>query len=320
MPGTLREELVGHGTLVILALLGLALYSTTYGLIYSVATQSVVAVLEMFMIYAHLAIAGACFATQLVLPVVLHGTEPVPHLAATQSALFLGVALSVTLLAGACMGSSTGHECALYFGAAMLPRLAAVGAATWAWIAYLASLGCQGEIEGLGGLTAALVMAWVPWSIAQTAASTCGDAWRVLVCGGVSVELSANATASTVAADCSNLDLGLWLSAIGLLLGEIASWTPYAGARLAGALLAGVAVLVAWLAQPADVAVPVPTPYHVCLFALTLAAAVFEGWTLLRGSRRRRRPRAHAEDDAEAPLLPTTTGAAWPFGVARKRQ
>ena len=324
---SLRDELVGHGTLLILALLGLAIYSTTYGLVYSMSSTTVVAVIEMYMIYAHLAVAGACGALQLVVPVLLHQTTPVPHLAATQSALFLGVALSVTLLASACMGSATGHECALYFGAAVLPRLAAAGAATWAWIVYLASLGCQAQIEGLGGLTAAAAMSWVPWLVASTAAATCGDPWRVLVCGGVSVALSANATASTVSADCSNLDLGLWLSALGLLLGEIASWLPYGGARLVGAILSTIAVLTAWLAQPSDVAVPVPVAYHSCLLILTLAAVVYEGWLLLRAVRTHHHPhhrggkRKH-DSDVEAPLLPVTasTDAPWLALAARKAQ
>ena len=352
--GALRNELVGHGTIVVLALLGLAIYSTTYGLIYSMSTSNVVATLEMFMIYAHLAVACACGAAQLVLPIVLHLTEPIPHLASTQCAIFLGIALSVSLLAGACMGSATGNECALFFGAAMLPQLAAAGAATWAWIVYLASLSCQTKIEGLGGLTAAAAMSWVPWVIAKTAVATCGDEWRVLLCGGVNVALAPNATttASQVAADCSNLDLGLWVSAAGLLLAEIASWIPYAGARLVGALLGCLGALVAWLAQPSDVAVPAaPVPYHVCVFALALSAAVYEAWLLLRASSSRRSStrkhrgarlaasRSNAEEDshninsdsdqggdAENPLLPTSssssgaaaaTSAHWMLSMSR---
>ena len=196
---SLRDELVGHSTLAVLALLGMALYSTTYSLTFMGSSSTpVVAVLEMWMVSTHLLSAGVCCVGQALVVSVFDLRHPVAHVAEAQTAMFLGVALSVTLLSASCVSSVTGNECAVYYGAAALPRFAAVGAASWSWILYAASLGCQSwsatddddadedkdedkdddddderprggrlslGLSGRSGLTAAATMAWIPWCV-----------------------------------------------------------------------------------------------------------------------------------------------------------
>jgi hypothetical protein len=319
----LREELVGHCTLAVLGLLGLGFYSATYAVLYTLSpsskqTRMVPAVLEMWMAYTHLASAGACCALHLVLATVMRATRPVPHLSEAQSALFLGVALTVTLFGTTCIGGGQG-ECALYFGAAALPRIAAVGAVTWAWLMYLGSLACQTTLGRMEPLTSATVVAWVPWLMARTAVSVCGDPWRMQVCASVSVRLVANATQSMIQADCGVLDIGLWVLGLGVTLGAAGAWMPYAGLRLGGAALAGVAIVTAWSLQPTDAPRVAPSgAYYGTLLGLTLVGALHDLWHAL-GARRNKRPKKTSGQRPPAPTtaryLPMSMGA--PDSAAR---
>ena len=220
-----RDEMAGHATLAIMALLGTLLYSTTYALIYSSSssnnsTSSIVAVLEMWMTGVHLLSACACCALQGLLVALVGLDRPVPYLARAQTAAFLGIAAAVTELSWDCLGNTA--ACVPYFGAAVLPQLAATGALVWSLLMYASSLGAQpwtGDLPlslGFGGeeaLLAAAVMGFVPWAVLQTLVATCGDAWRVQLCSAVVVTTNANVTASSIAADCGHLDTNLYLSA-----------------------------------------------------------------------------------------------------------
>jgi hypothetical protein len=125
-----KEELLGHCTLGVMALMGMALYSTTYALVYATTGTSTVAVLEMWMTSTHLVCSLSSFAVQ-VLTVSLFGQDrPLPYVGDAQAALFFGVACAVSVLGGACV---QGGECGLFFGAAAVPQLAATGAIAWAW-------------------------------------------------------------------------------------------------------------------------------------------------------------------------------------------
>ena len=279
----LHDELVGHGTLVVLSLLGTALYSTTYSLIYSVSgvDTRVPAVLEMWMVFTHMVSSGLCCGVQVVLVAILRMQRPIPHVAEAQSAVFLGVALGMTTLSASCVGGGA-NVCALYFGAAALPRFAAVGAATWAWVMYVSSLGCQTDITRMGALTAAATMAWLPWLIESTAVSTCGDAWRVQVCGSVRVTLNANATASTITANCDALSTGTWVMSVAALGGALMSWAPFSLVRLVGAILVGATTAGVWVQQTTDASAVIlpPSAYFIALLALSLCSAVGDAWDL----------------------------------------
>ena len=276
--GSVRDELVGHATLVLLALLGMALYATTYSLLFSLtpSAKGAVALVEMWLVTTHLASACACCAAQTVLVAVLQLAHPVPHIAEAQSALFLGLALAVTLCATACVGAGGDDACALYFGAAVLPRFAAVGAATWAWIVYLASLGCQTRTLALGAdPTAAAVLVWVPWLAASTVVDVCGDGWRVLLCGGVRILAGGGVTA-----DCGNLALGLWTMTLATLAAAGLSCAPAetrggAVARVVGGTLLTAGAAIAWgAATPARVGTP--TSFYIVPMALGLAGIAWE--------------------------------------------
>ena len=138
-----RDEVVGHATLAVLALLGMGLYSTTYALLYASTSTRAVATLEFFMATTHLLSASGCCLIQTLVVSILQLRAPVRFVPQAQTALFLGVAGAMCTLGGSCLGSATGAECAVYFGAAAVPRLAAVGAVVWSILLYASSLGCQ---------------------------------------------------------------------------------------------------------------------------------------------------------------------------------
>ena len=126
----LREELVGHCTLVLLALVGLALYAVTYSFTYA-GGSTAVAVLEMWMVSTHIASALFCAGIQLVTCTVMGTQEPISRLAECQCALFLGVACAVSVLGSGCLSDRA--ICNGFYGAAALPSLAASGSIAWAW-------------------------------------------------------------------------------------------------------------------------------------------------------------------------------------------
>ena len=79
MPGEMREEMVGHVSTGGMALLGLAVYSGTYSItMASGASPRVVPVLEMWMLFTHLACSGACILIQLLAVGVLGKSTGIP--------------------------------------------------------------------------------------------------------------------------------------------------------------------------------------------------------------------------------------------------
>lgn len=182
-----REALIGHTSLCLMALLGFVLYTATYSVVYIVKTQSKpVAVLEMWMVLCHL---FSSVLTCLIQGVFLTGNHNV--LAEAQSAMFLAIALVTTGLGTACLQESL--PCTVYYPAAALPPLAASGSMAWAWVMYVASLGCQnistssgsGISLGLGkrgAITAASIMALVVPQVISKLGNTCGQTWKSQLC------------------------------------------------------------------------------------------------------------------------------------------
>jgi len=320
-----RDEMAGHATLAIMALLGTLLYSTTYALIYSSSSSSssnsssIVAVLEMWMTGVHLLSACACCALQGLLVALVGLDRPVPYLARAQTAAFLGIAAAVTELSWDCLNST--ETCVPYFGAAVLPQLAATGALVWSLLMYASSLGAQpwtGELPlslGFGGeeaVLAAAVMGFVPWAVLQTLVATCGDAWRVQLCSAVVVTTNANVTASSIAADCGHLDTNLYLSAgtgfasvtLACAGRGFAQRNPKLGGLLGvlGALLATACPLLLLALTPSDVRLATPSSTY-CLTNALLASTSLVG--PLR-SALLRRPAAAAAAAATATATATT--------------
>jgi len=102
----LRAQLTGHTALVLLSLTGYFLYSTTYSIIFQIKNPSSrksapVPILEMWMTLTHLCSSILTCAVHAVILMPL--TSPSQMMAEAQSALFLGVALTVTVSSLACM-------------------------------------------------------------------------------------------------------------------------------------------------------------------------------------------------------------------------
>ena len=132
------DELVGQLTLVMMALFGLMLYSL------ALTVSSGAAVLELCVVWTHLAVALLGGAAQLALAPQLDGY--VPGLAHGQTALLGGLALGATCAGVAC---SNGDACEAYFPAALLPKASAIAIGTWAWVVFVTSLGAQSAQQGL---------------------------------------------------------------------------------------------------------------------------------------------------------------------------
>jgi hypothetical protein len=144
-------------TVFVMALIGMAVYSTTYALMYAATAVATVPVLEMWMVTTHLTCAALS---------VLFSRH---HVKITHS-IFLGVACGITILSNDCIQYG---NCELYFGAAAVPRIAAAGAIAWAWVMYGVSF------DGIPDtFIAALAMAMVPLAIEAKTVAACGDKWR----------------------------------------------------------------------------------------------------------------------------------------------
>lgn len=188
----IRVELIGHSTLAVLAVLGLALYSTTYSLVYasnSSRNAPVVAVLEMWMVSTHLASPIICGVVQALLAAELE--LPLSHIAEAQSSLFFGMACIVTILGSNCInenGTTTYYYCSAYYGAAAIPKFAAAGSIAWVWVMYISSLGCQTVgislgVSGRSALTVSSIILLVPYMVSSKLGSTCGGKkWTMPLC------------------------------------------------------------------------------------------------------------------------------------------
>lgn len=183
--GYLRDELVGHCTLGVLSLLGFALYTLTYSLVYSSSSSTpVVASLEMWMVSTHLVLSIISVCVQGLGVAIFKMRKPLPHVAAAQTSIFMGVALITTILGIQCIQQQTSKnefQCTAFYGAAAVPQLSAVGTFAWAWVMYISSLGCQTWSSGgftlgltdFGCLSVASVLLLTPLSILDKLYITC---------------------------------------------------------------------------------------------------------------------------------------------------
>jgi len=200
----LKEELVGHCTLSVLSLIGFAIYSLTYSLVYATKEgMAVVACLEMWMVTSHLVISLLSTGIQGMGVAVLRIREPLPHVASAQTSLFLGIATTTTIIGILCLNEPKKYAAA-FFGAAAFPQLSAVGTFAWAWVMYVSSLGAQtwsggGFTMGLtdyGCLCASTTIMLTPLSIISKLRVTCDPIRenrvlrslckndKVILCGG----------------------------------------------------------------------------------------------------------------------------------------
>jgi hypothetical protein len=144
-------------TVLVMALIGMTVYSTTYALMYAATAVATVPVLEMWMVTTHVTCATLS---------VLFSS----HNVRITHSIFMGVACGITILGNDCIQYG---NCDLYFGAAAVPRLAAAGAIAWAWVMYVVSF------DGLPDtFIAAMSMSMVPLAIEAKTVAACGDKWR----------------------------------------------------------------------------------------------------------------------------------------------
>jgi hypothetical protein len=117
-----RSELTGHTALCLVTLVGFFVYTSSYSLVYHVfksgATAKPVAVLELWMVFTHLLTSGVTCVVYAVFTI---------RTADLQTAVFLGVALAVTMCSAACIQDSA--QCTIFFPAAAWAPLAAAGLA-----------------------------------------------------------------------------------------------------------------------------------------------------------------------------------------------
>lgn len=165
-----RAELTGHTALCLVTLVGFFIYTSSYSVVYHVvrsgSTVKPVAILEMWMVWVHLLSAIITCALYAVCTI---------RTSDLQTAVFLGVAISASTCGAGCIQDA--EQCAVFFPAAAWAPLAAAGAIAWAWIVYLASLGCQSESVSLGTTTshilAPLVVALFAPSVVAIRQQTC---------------------------------------------------------------------------------------------------------------------------------------------------
>lgn len=217
--GNLRDEMIGHCTLGVLSLLGFALYSLTYSLVYSSSSSTpVVAAFEMWMVSTHLVLSIVSVCVQGLGVALFKMKKPLPHVAAAQTSVFMGVALITTIIGIQCVQQTKNEfQCAAFYGAAAVPQLSAVGTFAWAWVMYISSLGSQTWSSGgftlgltdFGSLSIASVLILVPLGILDKLYVTCDPIRN----GGVLKVFCKN--------DVSVLCSGLWLPLILVVFGMI---------------------------------------------------------------------------------------------------
>lgn len=173
-----------RGTLCIMALVGMSLYTTTYALVYATTLNATVPVLEMWMITTHM----ACAIVSLFFHVIGVEDENIA------SSIFLGVACSMTILGNDCIQYG---NCALYFGAATLPRIAAAGAIAWVWIMYVSSFNSLPDT-----FIAALLMSIVPLAVEAKTLLSCSDKWQPLLQGPINIWIRVAVSAALMSGSC----------------------------------------------------------------------------------------------------------------------
>lgn len=263
-------------TLVVLALIGMALYSTTYALIYSTTATSVVAVLEMWMVTTHLMVA---LASVIVDTLLISATTAAAGLNSIvgemQAAVFLGIACAVTVLGNACVHD--GNVCTIYFGAAAVPRLAAAGAMAWSIVMYVAAVGCSGHF-GMTSTTGAAVMIFVPLAIeSKLLSATCSEKrWSLLLCNTEKFE---GAVLPRCVSDTSP-EMRIGIAVPFLIIGLVLARQKKRFLRIGGPFLIMLLPFVTWSLQPASARVSAaPASYHI-------VCALFGAFALIAEMRR----------------------------------
>lgn len=191
--GSLRDELTGHLSVLMLSVLGLGMYSGVYSVSMSLgAYRNVVPILEMWMAFSQLGCSLSCLAIQVVVAGMLGVQGGVRGLPNTQVAIFLGIACAVTCIASECL-SGNSFECQIYFPASVFPPISAVCGIVWSWLMYFAALGVAGGaagfsigLQGAGGIYAACVMAMLPPGVLYSLVTLCGETsvWKS-ACSGL---------------------------------------------------------------------------------------------------------------------------------------
>jgi hypothetical protein len=187
--GGLKDELVGHSTLVVLAIIGLAFYSLSYSLMYaSSSSVPVVAVLEMWMVSSHLSVAGLSLILQSIGVKYAKINAPLPFVASVQTSIFLGISLVVSITAVSCIQGENAI-CKGFYGASVFPSISSVISLGWSWVMYISSLGCQTwntggftlGVSDSGLMIIACLLIVVPSSIVGKLFKTCQNGG--LLCG-----------------------------------------------------------------------------------------------------------------------------------------
>ena len=252
--GQLRAELVGHVSVLLMSLLGVAMYSATYSITMAVGVSSKkVPVLEFWVVFTALTCNVVCVCMQFIAAGVFKVQGGLPGVPEAQVAVFLGLACACTVLSSQCVSGDT-TTCLMFFPSAVFPNASAVGIMVWTWIIYLASLGCLRAsvgalslgIEGTGGVVAACVMLLLPATTASAMATTCGQhALPKDVCVGLGDDCGSVLVSSMV-----------WLSlGVVVVAGGLRKWQPLElfGLCLQG-LVAALLLMVTMLVVPGSVA------------------------------------------------------------------
>lgn len=178
----LRTELIGHVSVLLLGLLGIAMYSATYSVSMAVRLSSKsVPLLEFWAVFSQMGCTVVCIGLQFVVGGLLRVESGLHSVAEAQVAVFLGIACSCTILSADCMAGET-DRCSLFFPSAVYAPAAGMGLIVWSWTLYLASLGCLRSnigtfslgIQGIGGVVIAGTMMFLPSRAAAGVVSICG--------------------------------------------------------------------------------------------------------------------------------------------------
>ena len=283
-------------TLVVLALIGMALYSTTYALVYSATATTIAPVLEMWMVTTHLMIALASLVadTACLLGSTTVAACPVGGsskiIGEAQAAMFLGIACVVTLLGNACVHDS--HFCDLYFGAAAIPRLAASGAMGWSIVMYINAVVCTGHF-GITSLPAVVVMVFVPLAIeSKLLSATCAEKrWNLLLCNTETFE---GAVLPRCVSDTSP-EMRIGIAVPFLVVGLVLAQQQKRFLRILGPFLIMMLPFVTWTLQPSAARLSAtPVSYHI-------VCALFALFALIAEVRRRPAAAEAHSNNSEAP-------------------
>lgn len=182
LSSSLRTELIGHVSVLLMSLLGIAMYSATYSVSMAVGASSKrIPVLEYWVSFSHLTCTVLCIIIQFIVGGIMRIETGLLGIAEAQVAVFLGIACACTVLSTECIAGDA-NVCAIYFPSAVYAPAAGVGLIVWSWIIYLSSLGCLRSsigafslgTDGIGGVVVSCVMVMLPSQPLAAIVSICG--------------------------------------------------------------------------------------------------------------------------------------------------